>query len=865
MMVRMPLIAFKQNPSDHDPLLSMARVPCAEEEIRIPGSVQPHGFLLGFDLDLKGVILASENASAFLGAPMKLILGSAVELLFDKELLASLLILKGVVTAEGFVSYLGAFRVGEELCSIVTHCVGDRRIVEFERQDRLVGPEMMNAVITNFVATLSTLRTEKELCQVISKQFQDLTGFDRVLLYHFDAAGHGTVLAEETNGNLPSYLDLRFPASDIPAQARALYVANTVRIIPSANYDAVPLAGLAGETAEKLDMSSCVLRSVSPVHLEYMRNMGTMSSMSVSIICEGKLWGLISGHHAEPRSVPFLVRSACDMLTKMVASHLTAFRTSSELRTALHFQEVQRRMFTQIAAENNYISALAQQMGPLMEVTAATGAVLAVDGHFDSIGETPETDTLRRLITWLDSRSDRELYETNHLGMELAWAAKYSDLASGLLAIRISDLGSRYVLWFRPEVVRTVRWAGEPVKQIDEAKSLHPRVSFQTWKETLRGQSLPWTNVEIESAREFRGALTTISLRRAEEEAALSEARFNKLTHVLPIKVFAATDEGEITYVNARWRDEKLSDHGLWYEGLKLVPEDAMRCADAWEKALRTETELEEEVRLTTETGAECWNLIRLVPFRREGARRAGWIGACIDLSERKQRETALRVTEKLTLTGRMTSYLAHEINNPLAAITNTLFLLQQKLPQDAETTADFDTVDNELSRISSTVQQTLRWSSENSDTKTWTGAGEMFEDVLKLYASKIRNRSVQITVEGDQSALIYGIPSQIRQVIAHLISNALDAVPVGGRVWMRAEQLLNEVEILVGDAGIGMSKTEQASLFRPFYSTKGDYGNGLGLYISNEIAERHQGRFLVDSVLGKGTIIRLRLPAVRA
>jgi light-regulated signal transduction histidine kinase (bacteriophytochrome) len=861
----MPLVDFKPGPlASHSRAVPGERVPCDEEEIRVPGCIQAHGFLLGLDLELEGVILASENAEGFLGVPMKLILGSTVDVLFEKELLASLLMLKGVESAEGIVSYLGAFRVRDELCSIVTHCVGDRRILEFERQDRLVGPEMMSAVMTNFVATLSTLVSEKELCQVITRQMQDLTGFDRVMLYRFDDLGHGTVLAEENIGTLPSYLDLRFPASDIPSQARALYVANTVRIIPNVYYEPVTLSGVAGEAATKLDMSSCVLRSVSPVHLEYMRNMGTISSMSVSIVCEGRLWGLLSGHHPSPRSVPFLIRSACDMLTKMVASHLIAFRTAAELRTALHFQEVQRRMLTQIAAENNYVSALGQQMGELMEVTAATGAVLTVDGHFDAIGETPETNVLRRLVKWLDGQPALQLYETNSLSQVLPWALRFADVASGLLAIRISDLGSRYVLWFRPEVVRTVRWAGEPVKSLDEAKNLHPRISFQTWKETLRGQSSPWTVVELESARDFRGALTTISLRRVEEEAALSEARFNKLTHVLPIKIFAVTDEGELTYVNARWKEEGFGERGLWFEDSRFAPDDAARCALAWSRAVEAEVELEEEVRLVSaRTNVECWNLIRLVPFRREGARRAGWIGACTDLSERKQRETALRLTEKLTLTSRMTSYLAHEINNPLAAITNTLYLLQQKLPPEADTTADFATLGNELARIASTVQQTLRWGAENSDKKTWTPAGSLFDDVLKMFAVKIRNRAVRVTIEGDATILIYGICGQIRQVIAHLVSNALDAVQVGGKVWMRAEPLLNEVEILVGDAGVGMSKSEQVSLFTPFYSTKGDLGNGLGLYISNEIAERHQGRFLVESVVGKGTLVRLRLPAV--
>lgn len=837
-------------------------VPCADEPIHMPGSVQPHGFLLGLDPESERVIFASENVEDFLGIPLKLLLGATLELFLERELLASVRILRCAIDPDGLVSYLGTFPVRGELFSVITHCVGGRRVLEFERQDRLVGLETMNAVITNFVGALSTLETEADLCQAITKQIQGLTGFDRVLLYCFDSAGHGTVLAEENNGVLPSYLDLRFPATDIPAQARALYVSNTVRIIPNANYAAVPIRGLPGEAPERLDMSLCVLRSVSPVHLEYMRNMGTSSSMSVSIISEGRLWGLISAHHAQACVVPYLVRSACDMLTKMVAAHLTAFRSASKFRTMVHFHEVQRRMLTQIAAENNYRSAIATQMASLMEVTAAEGAVLAVDGHFDRIGETPEVDVLRPLIEWLDSRSGLELYETNHLSSELPWTAGLAAVASGLLAIRISDVRRQYVLWFRPEVVRTVRWAGEPLKQVDETMHLHPRASFEVWKETLRGQSTPWSSVEIESARDFRGALTTITLRRAEEAAALSEARFNKLTHALPMKIFAVTDDGQLSYVNDRWKNEGHGEQGLWYERAGLIADDTARSAASWKRAVETETEFEEEVRLVTpRSGAECWNLVRLVPFRREGAEVAGWIGSCIDLTERKQRETALRIAEKLTLTGRMTSFLAHEINNPLEAIVNILYLLRKGLPQDAATDKYFETADDELERISGIVKQTLRWGSENSDKKSWTTAGSLFDDVLRLFVAKIRNRGVHVSIEGGMEVPLCGIVGQLRQIVAHLVSNAIDAVPVGGKVWLKAEQLQNEVELLVGDDGVGMSTVEQHSLFRPFYSTKGDLGNGLGLYISHEIAERHQGRILIESVGGHGTTVRLRLP----
>ena len=215
--------------------------------------------------------------------------------------------------------------------------------------------------------------------------------------------------------------------------------------------------------------------------------------------------------------------------------------------------------------------------------------------------------------------------------------------ASGLLAIRISTVRQRYILWFRQEIERTVKWAGEPVAAADASKHLHPRNSFDAWKEILRGQSVPWGRAEIESAREFRSALTSISLRRAEEEAELGAARFNKLTHALPIKIFAVTDDGMLSYVNARWIEEGLSSEGVWYAGGRLIDEDSARCAAAWKAGVENETEFEEEVRVIRPSAnsgppKEVWNLIHIVPFRRKGSGRAGWIGASIDLTERKQR-----------------------------------------------------------------------------------------------------------------------------------------------------------------------------------------------------------------------------------
>ncbi|MBE7182162.1 MAG: GAF domain-containing protein, partial [Terriglobus roseus] len=567
------------------------------------------------------------------------------------------------------------------------------------------------------------LKTRQELCQAFTDQFAALTGFDRALLYCFDDEGHGTVLTEANSGRLPSYLDLRFPATDIPAQARALYLLNTVRIIPDANYTPSPVMRLAERTGAlgkelqdfpDLDLSLSVLRSVSPVHLEYMRNMGTMSSMSVSIVVDGKLWGLVSGHHAEPRTVPYLVRSACDMLSKMVGTQLNALRTAERLYTLVDFHAVQRELLTQIAAEFDYIAALATRMDRLMQVTQATGVVFWDAGTVFTGGRVPSQQVLAEIVSWLDAKGEFESYMTRTLGAELPESAPAAAEASGLLAIRLSELSQRYILWFKSEVLETVTWAGEPVKRVDANERLHPRVSFGQWQETFRGQSARWTEVEKESAEQFRSALVTIGLQRAEEEAELSSARFLQLTHNLPTKVFTCDDKGRLTYVNRRWRQDGMTETGIWFGEGRLFPEDEARVRALWDSTVAEDCDvLEAEVRVQGSDG-DRWNLVRVTPFRREGKRPAGWVGFLLDLTERREREDALRIAEKLALSGRMTSVIAHEINNPLESITNLMYLLRMEAGDSGHASEYIGMAEAELERISGITKQTLRWNRED-------------------------------------------------------------------------------------------------------------------------------------------------------
>jgi light-regulated signal transduction histidine kinase (bacteriophytochrome) len=836
---------------------------CADEPIRIPGSIQRHGFLLLLDDRDEHVIGASRNTEDFLEVPLGLILGTPLETILEREILGVLSTLTHSTDEKGLLTYLGSFQMRGRFFSVVTHRVNGERILEFELTDRLISPEMTNQVFTNFVSKLNNLRSETELCQAITEQIRDLTGFNRVLLYRFDEAGHGTVLCEQNDGTLPSYLDLRFPASDIPQQARDLYVLNTVRIIPDASYVPSPLHGLNKRLLGSMDLSMSILRSVSPVHLEYMRNMGTMSSMSVSIICEGKLWGLISAHHAEPRTVPYLVRSACDLLTRLVATQLTSLATSASLHQMVHFHAVQRRMLTQMAAENNYLAAMADQMRDLIQITDAEGAALVMDGRFTVAGITPSDPDLKRLAEWMDSRPDLEVFESRHLGSQIDWASEFSEVASGLLAIRISHVRQSYLMWFRPEVVRTVRWAGEPGKTEDKNQKLNPRKSFEIWSELVRGRCKPWTKVEVESATEFRGAIMTISLRRAEEAVQLGEARFLQLTNALPHPVWTSDDDGQLTFVNQKWIEQGFGSQGRWYEQERLSLEDQHRSGKLWTAAVTEGIPFELEVRFHPPSNdADRWNLVRAIPYLRADGTRAGWAGTCTDLTDRRQREAALRMTEKLALTGRMTSVVAHEINNPLEAILNLLYLLNGRVKEDETAREYIESAESELQRISGITKQTLRWSKESVQKPQTRTAGYLFKDILQLFAGKIKNRGVNVLIEGGEEVPVYGTLGQISQVMANLIANAIQAVSIGGQIRLSAREDADMTEMKVWDNGHGMDDEVLRHLFEPFYSTKGDLGNGLGLYISYEIVERHGGSLLVKSQVDIGTEVRVRLPA---
>ena len=501
---------------------------CEREPIHVPGSIQPHGILFALSRVDMTLTHASANIAAVFGIDPASVLDKSFRVALPeiaRQLEADIAEPVPLGTARYIRTITLKTNSGEKAFDAVISHSGGHVVLELEAvpEDGKSSIETLYPALRRFVEGLHGAFTIDRLCRLAAEDIRRMTGFDRVLIYRFDEHWNGTVIAEDRNDALPSYLDLRFPASDIPAQARELYRRNRLRIIPDANYTPVPIQS---HDPAPLDLSDSVLRSVSPVHLEYMRNMGTPASMSISILREDALWGLISCHNSSPKRVPLPVRNACDFLTRIFSLQLEARENAALAEARMRLGAVQARLLASMAGENYFVDGLVSHPDDLMRLAGAQGVAIVTDEHCRRLGETPKEAEVKALHAWLSEHHPEDVFATDRLAELFPEAQGYADRASGLLSISISKMRSSSILWFRPEIVQNVKWGGNPEKPVREeagTSRLHPRRSFEIWKETVRGRSAAWDRSEIEAVKELRNAIVGIVLRRAEELAALAE------------------------------------------------------------------------------------------------------------------------------------------------------------------------------------------------------------------------------------------------------------------------------------------------------------------------------------------------------
>lgn len=503
---------------------------CAREPIHTPGSIQPHGALLAFDR-LGRLVSMSANANEMLGlaltlgrAPRAAELGGAAEVYkVIQQAVAGLA--SGEVMPDSHEA-----RLNGQTFDVVLHVHEGACLCEFEQRDG--DADRLSRFAQTAYRSMEKLKRQSaidKLLEVAVAEVRAMTGFDRVMAYRFRHDDSGDVVAEARRGDLEPYVGRRYPASDIPAQARRLYVLNTLRLIADVGYQPVPLLSDASHAAP-LDLSHAVLRSVSPIHIEYLTNMGVGASMSVSIVVAGRLWGMLACHHMTPLRVPYSIRMACDVIAQLIAASVQSLSSREREAAMARAALLRTDIAAQIAQGHEAVDVLARDAQALCESLSCDAVFVSLDGRVRCHGALDER-WAGELVDWLQAQG-QTLVQVDRADALPAGAQPYC----GVLGMRFDAARAGWLVALRREQIETIRWGGKPEKEVAHGPlgpRLTPRGSFAEWRETVRGIAVPWSDVELESATLLHDSVSRVHVERVLELDRLRSQLWAVLGHDL--------------------------------------------------------------------------------------------------------------------------------------------------------------------------------------------------------------------------------------------------------------------------------------------------------------------------------------------
>lgn len=745
---------------------------CDREPIHLIGAVQPHGALVAFEFESQKITYASANTEEFVGRPPQDLLGKPIADLIGAENVAQMPEFPSETTTPELLKPWFIMLKGTDGSAPRAECLPHRNkdhiILEFMQPQTAPATVWEDELLRReIISELIKPEALSELAEVSARIIRDITGFDRVMIYKFAEDKHGEVIAESTN-RPDSFLGLHYPASDIPDPARRHFTLNVMRSIPDINSENIPILGLSGEVADAasdtpLDLTFSKLRAVAPVHVEYLNNMNVGASLSISLITNGELWGLVACHHYSTQSVPSSRLRFAELLGGTTSALLQSIENTKQLKKKIEAEKTAFFIEQQARSGKALGQLIREQSDVLMQLVDAQGLYMVRGGDVVEMGTLPDPAPD---YSQLQALGSEEFMTTDNLSAVLDMTPEQMEVVAGAAYLDLSEDGEDYLVLLRSNYHQIIRWAGKPEKietmDKDGVSRLSPRGSFALWREERRGKSKPFDATDRDTLRILRRAF--FALNSVERERLALEAQMK---------------------------------------------------AEAAQTRLRH----------------------------------------------------ALLDAARASSLGELASAIAHELNQPLSAISNYVSACQQEFKN-----AGIEIPERAMELIDTAVSETARAGELVRRVRDFISRGDLNVDYIDL--NHVIRQSVelaQVSGGGSEMSVHFSLdpglprvladPVQIGQVLLNLSRNSISAMERSDTKTLIVETKVNgpHVEVTVHDTGPGIPVDVQAFIFEPFHAST-TKGMGIGLSLCRSIVEAHSGRIWV-APSDTGAKLMIQLP----
>ncbi len=804
-----------------------------QEQIHLSGQIQSHGVLFVLKEPELTILQVSNNTFELLDIPAQTLLNKKLSDFLHQNQINKL---RKNLENNPELKILNTVKLSVEardkslVFDGIIHRYKKNLILELEQSTSPQNISFLNFYhsVRKAVSKMQSASNLKNLCQIIVEEIRNITGFDRVMVYKFDSQNSGSVIAENKIETLKPLLGLNYPSLDIPPQARKIFTVNWLRLI--ADVTSQPIQILPSKnpiTNESIDLTYSVLRSVSPCHIEYLKNMGVAASMSISLLKNQKLWGLIACHHNSAKYVPYESRAACEFLGQTMSLEIPYQENNEDYNYQLELKSIQSKIIEDISTSSNFIDALVEYQNKLLNLVTAEGLAIISGEYFHLVGKTLPLLAIQELITSIEKEFTEDVFYTDSLPKNYEKFREYKDVASGLLALSISSAQRIYILWFRPEVIKTINWAGDPtpVTEIESNGDIRlcPRKSFEQWKEIVKLTSLPWKKCEIDAALELRNAIIKIVLKQADELAKLNL---------------------ELQNSEAREREKSAQ------------LEQTLRKLQLTQTQLIQSEKMSSLGQLVAGIAHEINNPVNFIYGNIEYAN--NYSHELMHLIQLYQKHYHPPVAE---IEAESEEIDIEFIMEDLPQLLKSMKVGTERIREIVKSLRNFSRLDE----------------AEMKEVNIHQGIDSTLLILNNRLTPKV-GKEIHLIKEYGNIPLVDCYVSQLNQVLMNIVVNAIDALEEAQTKGKFSPSNPEEIPtikiqteirektfftISISDNGTGMKEEVQQQIFNPFFTTKPvGKGTGIGLAISYQIVvEKHGGRIFCNSQLGKGSEFIIEIP----